>query len=211
MAYTLNGATTIYYFHRNLLGDVIGIYDTSGTLVAKYLYDAWGNCTISSETTNNALAKANPIRYRGYYYDDDTGLYYCNARYYSPKWRRFISPATNMITPNAVNGLNAYVYANNNPINIAYRSSNTNGCTNGTMSSIGIAGSAYRKRMHSNFHTTYRNFPAVPEWVDTVSTAVDHAFSLVNPIRTAAATLMYTNRWDEMRLDGVTELPGTLS
>jgi len=45
-----------------------------GTLVAKYIYDAWGNCTISGDTTNYALAHANPIRYRGYYYDSETGL-----------------------------------------------------------------------------------------------------------------------------------------
>ena len=85
MQHTVNGVTTPYYFHRNPLGDVVGIYNTNGTLVAKYIYDAWGNCTISGNTT---VAKANPIRYRGYYYDEETGLYYCNAQYYSPKWRR---------------------------------------------------------------------------------------------------------------------------
>ena len=75
----------------------------------------WGNCTISGNTT---VAKANPIRYRGYYYDDDTGLYYCNARYYSPKWRRFISPDdTAYLDPHSVNGLNQYCYCNNDPIN----------------------------------------------------------------------------------------------
>ena len=89
-------------------------------MVAKYLYDAWGNCTISSETTNYAVANANPIRYRGYYYDDDTGLYYCNARYYSPKWRRFISPDdTAYLNPKSVNGLNLYCYCNNDPVNYA--------------------------------------------------------------------------------------------
>ena len=87
--------------------------------MAKYLYDAWGNCTIAGETTNNALAHANPIRYRGYYYDDDTGLYYLNARYYSPKWRRFISPDdTSYLTPESVNGLNLYCYCNNDPVNM---------------------------------------------------------------------------------------------
>ncbi len=111
-------ATNCYYFNRNLLGDVIGIYDTSGALVAKYIYDAWGNCTIAGETTNNALAHANPIRYRGYYYDDDTGLYYLNTRYYSPKWRRFISPdSTEYLDPETVNGLNLYCYCGNDPIN----------------------------------------------------------------------------------------------
>lgn len=75
----------------------------------------WGNCTISGNTT---VAKANPIRYRGYYYDEDTGLYYCNARYYSPKWRRFISPdSTAYLDAESVNGLNQYCYCNNDPIN----------------------------------------------------------------------------------------------
>ena len=120
MEYTLNGSKNTYYFHRNLLGDVLGIYDTSGTLVAKYLYDAWGNCTISGETTNYAVANANPIRYRGYYYDSDTGLYYLNSRYYSPKWHRFISPDdTSYLDPETVNGLNQYCYCNNDPVNYA--------------------------------------------------------------------------------------------
>ena len=74
MEYTVGSTTSTYYFHRNLLGDVVGIYDTSSNLVAKYLYDAWGNCTISGESTNTAVAAANPIRYRGYYYDEETGL-----------------------------------------------------------------------------------------------------------------------------------------
>jgi len=118
MARTVGSTTNAYYFQRNLLGDVVAIYDTSGNMVAKYLYDAWGNCTISSETTNTVVANANPIRYRGYYYDDDTGLYYLNARYYSPKWRRFISPDdTAYLDPESVNGLNLYCYCNNDPVN----------------------------------------------------------------------------------------------
>ena len=117
MVHTLNGVTNTYYFHRNPLGDVVGIYNTSGTLVAKYTYDAWGNFTISGDLT---VAKANPIRYRGYYYDEDTGLYYCNARYYSPTWRRFISPDdTAYLDPSSVNGLNQYCYCGNDPINYA--------------------------------------------------------------------------------------------
>ena len=116
--YTRNGVTNQYYFQRNLQGDVTAIFDIYGTMVAKYLYDAWGNCTISSETTNRTVAVANPIRYRGYYYDDDTGLYYCNARYYSPKWRRFISPdVTKYLNPKSVNGLNLYCYCGNDPVN----------------------------------------------------------------------------------------------
>ncbi|MBR2722429.1 MAG: RHS repeat-associated core domain-containing protein [Clostridia bacterium] len=86
----------------------------------KYNYDAWGNCTIASQTTDAVLARVNPIRYRGYYYDAGTGLYYLNARYYNPQWRRFISPdSTEYIDPEAVNGLNRYAYCNNDPINYA--------------------------------------------------------------------------------------------
>ena len=120
MELTTGSATNLYYFQRNLQGDVVAIYDTNGTLKAKYLYDAWGNCTISSETTSYDVANANPICYRGYYYDSDTDLYYCNARYYSPKWRRFISPDdTAYLDVESVNGLNLYCYCNNDPVNFA--------------------------------------------------------------------------------------------
>jgi len=113
-----NGTTATYYFRRNLLGDVIGIYDTNGAKVGGYAYDAWGNCTITLNT--NGIATKNPIRYRGYYYDQDTGLYYLNARYYSPEWRRFISPDdTAYLDPDSFNGLNLYCYCNNDPVNYA--------------------------------------------------------------------------------------------
>lgn len=113
-------ATNEYYFQRNLQGDVVSIYDTSGDLKVKYLYDAWGNCTIGSETTDVALAQLNPIRYRGYYYDTDTGLYYLNSRYYDPQWRRFISPDdTAYLDPETANGLSLYTYCNNDPVNYA--------------------------------------------------------------------------------------------
>ena len=118
MVHTVGSIASTYYFQRNLQGDVVAIYNKNGTLKAKYLYDAWGNCTISSETTDYDVANANPIRYRGYYYDSDTGLYYCNARYYSPKWRRFISPDdTAYLDPESPNGLNLYCYCYNDPVN----------------------------------------------------------------------------------------------
>ena len=118
--YITADGTNIYYYLRNLQGDVIGIYDTSGNLVVKYNYDSWGNCTVASGTTNQALARANPMRYRGYYYDEGTKLYYLNARYYSPEWRRFISPDdTSYLDPETPNGLNLYCYCNNDPVNYA--------------------------------------------------------------------------------------------
>ena len=120
MQYTnsTTATTNTYYFLRNLQGDVVAIYDTTGNKVVEYSYDAWGNCTIESATTNYPLAHANPIRYRGYYYDEATKLYYLNARYYNPQWRRFISPDdTAYLDPETPNGLNLYAYCNNDPVN----------------------------------------------------------------------------------------------
>ena len=123
MRTTESGTTTTYYFQRNLLGDVIGIYDTNGTKVGGYAYDAWGNCTITLDT--NGIATRNSIRYRGYYYDTETKLYHLNARYYNPEWRRFISPDdTSYLDPECVNGLNLYAYCYNDPVNYADPSGN---------------------------------------------------------------------------------------
>ena len=118
MVHTLNGVESTYYFQRNLLGDVIGIYNTSGVKVGGYAYDAWGNHAVTLDT--DGIATRNPIRYRGYYYDTETKLYYLNARYYNPEWRRFISPDdTAYLDPESVNGLNLYAYCNNDPVNYA--------------------------------------------------------------------------------------------
>ena len=125
MVYTANNTQSAYYFQRNLMGDIVAIYDTVGAKVAEYTYDAWGNCKIESSTTNYTVANANPFRYRGYYYDTDTGLYYLNARYYSPEWRRFISPDnTAYLNPKNVNGCNLYAYCNNDPVNFVDPSGN---------------------------------------------------------------------------------------
>ena len=85
--------------------------------MVKYTYDAYGNCNCTY-SYNTELANSNPIRYRSYYYDEDTGLYYLNARYYDPQWRRFISPdSTAYLDLESVNGLNLYAYCGNDPVN----------------------------------------------------------------------------------------------
>jgi RHS repeat-associated protein len=81
---------TAYFYAVNLQGDVIAILDENGNCVVEYSYDAWGNIT-KMGGTNETLADANPLRYRGYYYDQETGLYYLQSRYYNPQWGRFIN------------------------------------------------------------------------------------------------------------------------
>ncbi len=111
-----NGANT-YYYDKNIFGDVIAILDNTGNPVVKYKYDAYGNCE-SYDCTNSDLAETNPIRYRSYYYDADTGLYYLQTRYFSPEWRRFISPdSTSYLDPENPTGLNLYCYCGNDPVN----------------------------------------------------------------------------------------------
>ncbi len=90
-----------------------------GNTVVRYKYDAWGNCNRFA-SSNADLAYYNPIRYRSYYHDEDIGLYFLNARYYNPAWRRFISPDdSSYLDPESVNGLNLYCYCNNDPVNYA--------------------------------------------------------------------------------------------
>lgn len=110
VTFTKNGAT--YYYHTNAHGDVLGLIDSSGTIVATYEYDAWGNIIGQLGT----MASANPHRYAGYRYDEVTGLYYLMARYYDAAIGRFITrDPFHGISENPLT-LNQYSYANGNPI-----------------------------------------------------------------------------------------------
>ena len=84
MSHYENGAQRgTYVFVKNIQGDIIGIYDDEGTCLVTYTYDAWGNVTVSySNGGASTAAKYNPFRYRGYYYDTETGFYYVSSRYY---------------------------------------------------------------------------------------------------------------------------------
>ncbi len=119
LIYITEDGTNTYYYDKNIFGDVVAILDNTGNTVVKYKYDAYGNCTVY-DSTNSDLAEINPIRYRSYYYDAETGLYYLESRYYNPEWRRFISPDnTSYLEPEILTGLNLYCYCGNDPINYA--------------------------------------------------------------------------------------------
>ena len=108
-----------YYFVKNLQGDVIAITDATGAAVARYTYDAWGVPTITQDTSGCNIATDNPFRYRGYYYDADTNLYYLQSRYYDPAVGRFISAdcfvQINFSKTDCISS-NLYVYGLNQPI-----------------------------------------------------------------------------------------------
>ena len=110
---TDNDYGNTYYYITNLQGDVIGIKNSSGEQFATYTYDAWGNLVY---TSHNQLADYNPLRYRGYVYDRETGLYYLQSRYYNPQWGRFINADVLPVTGQGFSGSNMYVYCGNNPV-----------------------------------------------------------------------------------------------
>ena len=107
-----------YFYLRNIQGDILSIYKSEdSSLVASYQYDAWGNHTVTNYGEEN-IGNINPIRYRGYYYDEETQLFWVSSRYYSPELYRWISPdSIEYIDPQSINGLNLYAYCGNDPIN----------------------------------------------------------------------------------------------
>ena len=112
VGFVLNGTT--YMFRKNFFGDVTAIY-RGATKVAEYAYDAWGNCTIVSDT--NGIGTANPFRYRSYYWDNDLQLYYLMSRYYDPQTGRFLNAdGLEYLDPETLGGLNLYAYCGNNPV-----------------------------------------------------------------------------------------------
>ena len=100
-------------------GDVIAITNANGAVVARYTYDAWGVPTIKEDTSGYNIATVNPFRYRGYYYDAETNLYYLQSRYYDPEVGRFINAdeADAISIDDNVIAHNLFVYVENNPIN----------------------------------------------------------------------------------------------
>ena len=110
-----------FWFEKNLQGDIVAVYNESGTKVYTYQYDAWGNCTATpvSSIGSNIYAQYNPFRYRGYYYDSETGFYLTGTRYYDPEIGRFIN-ADGEISDVGGNvlGYNLFAYCFNNPVNM---------------------------------------------------------------------------------------------
>ena len=118
-----NGNTYIYV--TDAQGNVIALIDNNGNTVVEYLYDAWGNHKVVDEngdeiTSSTHIGNLNPFRYRGYYYDTETGLYFLQTRYYDPEVGRFLNrDSVQYADPETINGLNLYAYCLNNPVEYA--------------------------------------------------------------------------------------------
>ena len=103
---------TIYTYLHNLQGDIVGILDNAGNLVVEYKYDAWGKPLATTGSLADTLGVRNPFRYRGYVYDEESGLYYLRSRYYTAHWNRFIN------SDEAFLAHNHFTYCANAPIHL---------------------------------------------------------------------------------------------
>ena len=113
---SVNYNGTEYFYVRNAQGDVTGLVSTSGARVVTYTYDAWGNPLATTGSLATTLGAQNPLRYRGYVYDTETGLYYLQSRYYNPGWGRFINADGYASTGQGIIGNNMFAYCGNNPV-----------------------------------------------------------------------------------------------
>ena len=120
--YTAGTAAPVtYYLIKNAQGDVMQLRDEADTIVANYAYDAFGRLLSVTDIDGKAIsdqtsfAHRNPLRYRGYLYDSETGFYYLSSRYYDPKIRRFINADSQLNLRDGVLGFNVFAYCLNNP------------------------------------------------------------------------------------------------
>ena len=124
VSYKANSSTdaVTYYYAHNWRGDITSIYDGDGNMVAKYEYDVWGNVLTVTNSNNseitdpNHIANLNPFRYRSYYYDSESGLYYLMSRYYDPVTHRFLNADGYFQSGNGILDTNMNAYCRNNPI-----------------------------------------------------------------------------------------------
>ena len=122
MIYNDGSTSTLYYYVLNAQGDVIALLNANGTLAASYNYGAWGNYSVhdadgKKNTSASFIGHINPLRYRGYYYDRETRLYYLQSRYYDFANCRFINADTFATTDaNGFLSANMFAYCENNPV-----------------------------------------------------------------------------------------------
>ena len=200
---TANGADTEYFYVKNLQGDILKVITATGTEAATYTYDAWGKLL----TSTGDMAEANPIRYRGYYYDTETGLYYLQSRYYDPEISRFINPDAFASTGRGILGTNMFVYCNNEAVSLY----DALGCLPATSTMRTDSGKRsladciiYYMNIHSKanmdeiaFNNTYStNYSAVP--IATYDDLVDALDSL--PIQTRNVYIYIHGTADELCL-----------
>lgn len=107
---------TPYIYLHNLQGDITGLVGQGNVRVVNYWYDAWGRHVRKDGCLASTLGTLQPFRYRGYVYDEETGLYYLLSRYYNPEWGRFLNGDTPSESASAALCNSTFTYSSNNPV-----------------------------------------------------------------------------------------------
>ena len=183
LKYSTDGATfDTYYYVLNLQGDVVKLIQANGHVVAHYTYDAWGYILSSGGN----LAAVNPLRYRGYYYDNETGFYYLQSRYYDPANRRFISADVYASTGQGFVGTNMFAYCNNKPI---INSDPSGHALRSNLTAICDGGSGYLDRTKDVKRVLRENYEQAKRW----GWELDGPFEFYNAVKDRG-------KWDYKRL-----------
>ena len=110
--------TATYFYVRDTLENVLGIVDSAGNIVVQYAYNAWGKNLGITGTLATTVGEFNPFRYKGYYFDKETGMYYCHTRYYVSDWCRWLcADSASILNLDSLTDLNLFAYCNDDPIN----------------------------------------------------------------------------------------------
>ena len=205
-----------YYYVRDITGIINEIVDCNGNIVVEYTYDGYGK--ILQTTGNQDVLDSNIFVYKGYCYDAETNLFLVTSRYYSPELGRFIQPEdVSSLNPSSINGLNLYSYANNNPIGIAYSSSNVCfGTGGGMVNSLSLGGSLGGGTIGRNSSSWFTTLPAVPNALKHISkandvfSAVSHSF-MIGKYLFGNGKLHTLSYLDDMRMLGVNPAKGLSS
>ena len=173
-----------YFYVRNLQNDVIALIDDTGETVVEYKYNSWGKILSITGSKAGTIGKTNPFSYRGYYYDEETGMYYLKNRYYDPEIRRFIS-ADSYISGFNSTMCNVFCYCGNNPV-----------------SNSDPEGTFFKKIVHF----------LKSKWKKTKK-AVAKVYNFVREhVATFVGTESYqTSKVDEVLVDGVVKVTQTIS
>ena len=99
----------MYYYIFNAQNDVIGLIDSAGKQVVTYTYNSWGKPLSLKDTSASGVGSKNPFRYRGYCWDDETGLYYVSSRYYDSEVGRFVNADGYISIGRGIRGYNMYI------------------------------------------------------------------------------------------------------
>ena len=116
--FAMKAGSELYYYLHNCQNDIIGLVDSMGTQVVSYQYDSWGKPVGMTDATADGVGSKNPFRYREYCWDEETGMYYVNSRYYDLETCRFISADDTDVleVQDDLYDKNLYAYCDNNPI-----------------------------------------------------------------------------------------------